>query len=448
MATAPLSWVIGHLYLMKGYFRLCGHRPSDTDPGVHSHPVTSAEWENAMEGSSFAPVALTPCANYSPSTVETALAALFSATGCLDWVIPGMTVGIKANLVSAMKPSEAATTHPALLCALTRALKAKGASTVIVGDSPGGLYTAAFVNHVYDAAGMREVEAAGTVLNQDFGTVETTYPEATVLRSFTYTSWLDSCDAIINFSKLKSHGMMGMSAAAKNMFGVIPGTMKPEYHFRFPRMEDFAHMLVDIDGYFSDKVRLCLVDAVEGMEGNGPTKGTPRHLGFLMASTSPHAVDLVAAHLIGLSPEAVPTLGAAQQRGWIPAGISALDIRLVGDLPRGLDGLAIADFEHVAVRRGHLFTSHGKWVGKVLKVLLDSRPQLKASACVGCGKCASICPAKAIIMQADPKATHGKLATIDRSSCIRCFCCQEFCPVGAMRVHRTPIARLLVRKKK
>ena len=94
-----------------------------------------------------------------------------------------------------------------------------------------------------------------------------------MLKSFTYTAWLDACDAIIDFCKLKSHGMMGMSAAAKNLFGVIPGTMKPEYHYRFPNMSDFAHMLVDINDYFADKVKLCLVDAVEGMEGNGPTKG-------------------------------------------------------------------------------------------------------------------------------------------------------------------------------
>lgn len=32
---------------------------------------------------------------------------------------------------------------------------------------------------------------------------------------------------------------------------------------------------------------------------------------------------------------------------------------------------------------------------------------------------------------------------IDRKKCIKCFCCQEFCPVGAMKVHRSPIARLL-----
>jgi len=38
-----------------------------------------------------------------------------------------------------------------------------------------------------------------------------------------------------------------------------------------------------------------------------------------------------------------------------------------------------------------------------------------------------------------------KLPVIDRGKCIRCFCCQEFCPKGAMRVHRTLVAKLLNR---
>ena len=90
------------------------------------------------------------------------------------------------------------------------------------------------------------------------------------------------------------------------------------------------------------------------------------------------------------------------------------------------------------MRHSLLFDSHGKWIGKILGSLLASRPMLKASECVGCGKCASICPARAIDMV-------EKKAVIHRSECIRCFCCQEFCPVGAMKVHRTAIARLLVR---
>ena len=183
------------------------------------------------------PVALTPCADYDAGTVRTALTAVLAPLGGLDWVRPGMVVGIKANLVSAMKPEECATTHPSLLCALTEMLRERGAE-VIIGDSPGGVYTAAFVSHVYSAAGMASCEAVGAQLNRDFGVREASFPEARVLKSFSYTAWLDSCDAIIDFCKLKSHGMMGMSAAAKNLFGVIPGTMKPEYHFRFPNHKE------------------------------------------------------------------------------------------------------------------------------------------------------------------------------------------------------------------
>ena len=387
---------------------------------------------------SDSPVVMTPCESYDDAAVKAALEAVLAPIGGLDWVTSGMTVGIKANLVSAMKPEECATTHPSFLCALTVMLRERGAR-VIIGDSPGGVYTAAFVSHVYSAAGLSACEEVGAELNRDLGTVETLFPEARVLKSFTYTSWLDDCDAIIDFCKLKSHGMMGMSAAAKNLFGVIPGTMKPEYHFRFPNMADFAHMLVDINDYFAEKVKLCLVDAVEGMEGNGPTKGSPRHIGLLLASVSPHVVDAVCCQLIGLTEDAVPTLPAARERGLLPREVNLLTVGTDGG--KGAADFAVKDFQHVAVRHGHLFASHGKLVSRVLGKLLTSRPKLTEGECVGCRKCAEICPAKAIVMV-------NRKAVIDRDKCIRCFCCQEFCPTGAMKVHRTWIARLLVKSKK
>ena len=385
------------------------------------------------------PVIMTPCETYDDTAVKTALAAVLAPIGELDWVTPGMVVGIKANLVSAMKPEECATTHPSLLCALTAMLRERGAR-VIIGDSPGGVYTSAFVGQVYRASGMAACEAVGAELNHDLGVADTSFPEARVLKSFSYTSWLDGCDAIINVCKLKSHGMMGMSASAKNLFGVIPGTMKPEYHYRFPNMSDFAHMLVDINDYFADKVKLCLVDAVEGMEGNGPTKGTPRHIGLLLASASPHAVDSVCCRLIGLTEDAVPTLLAARERGLLPDEVNLTTVGAT-DGRTAVEAYTVKDFEHVAVRHGHLFASKGKFVSKMLGKLLSSRPKLKASECVGCAKCANICPAKAIVME-------NKKAVINRDQCIRCFCCQEFCPTGAMKVHRTWVARMLVRSKK
>ena len=268
----------------------------------------------------MADVVLVPCADYEPARCRAALEALLARCGGLDWLRPGMRVGVKANLVAAMGPEAAATTHPALVKALVDIIKEHGAVPV-VGDSPGGLYNAAFLNRIYAASGMNGV---GAELNRDFSTREVELPEAKVCKRAALTGWLLDCDAVVNFAKLKSHGMMGLSAAAKNLFGTVPGTMKPEYHFRFPDPMDFADMLVDLDEFW--KPRLNLVDAVVAMEGNGPTAGSPKPVGCLLAGENPHRIDLLCARLIGLDPGTVPTLRAARARGLCPEDFEALDI--------------------------------------------------------------------------------------------------------------------------
>ena len=377
-------------------------------------------------------VSVIKCDSYDAAEVKEALAAAISAVGGLDWVKEGMKIAIKANLVSFMSPDKAATTHPVLLCELVKMLIEKGAE-VVIGDSPGGLYNAMFVGKVYKATGMHEAEAFGATLNKNFEQTEVKFPEGVVLKQFVYTSYLKEADAIINFSKLKTHGMMGMSAAAKNMFGAIPGTLKPEYHFRFPNHDDFARMLVDIDEFF--KVKLCICDAVIGMEGNGPTMGTPRKIGAILASECPHKMDLVCAKIIGLTKDSIPTLEAAFERGLIPA--TAEELNVCGDV----DSFVINDYQNIPVHTSIEFKKgSSKFFGKMASFItgsaLRSKPALKNKECVGCGVCRDICPAKAI------KIEKGK-AVIDRKLCIRCFCCQEFCPKGAMKVKRTLIAKIL-----
>ena len=377
-------------------------------------------------------VSVVSCESYDRAMCRKALEELLAPLGSLDFARPGMTVGIKANLVSFMKPEAAATTHPALLCALTELLTERGAR-VVIGDSPGGLYTAAYVKNVYRATGMYEAEKAGAKLNEDFSQAEAEYPEARAAKTFTYTAWLDGCDAIIDFCKLKSHGMMGMSAAAKNMFGVIPGIMKPEYHYKYPDHRLFSQMLVDLDTYFAPA--LSIVDGVVGMEGNGPTAGTPKAMGVLLASDSPHEADLACARIIGLTREDVPTLQEAYERGLIPADVSELEI--AGDL----DAFLVPDFERIVTKNDLLFRKKlpgkaGELLAAFLHKCLCSEPSPVKAECVGCGKCAEICPAKAITMR-------NRLPDIDRKKCIHCFCCQEFCPKGAMKVVRPWIARVL-----
>ena len=379
-------------------------------------------------------VALCACKSYEDAAVFSALREAVSAAGGLDWVTPGMRVALKLNLVAAMKPDEAATVHPAVVCALVRMLHERGAH-VVLGDSPGGLYNAAHLQRVYDATGLRAAEALGAELNGDFSVQEVRFPEAKQARAFTCTAYLCKVDAIIDVCKLKTHGMMGMTNAAKNFFGVIPGTMKPEYHYKYPKTEDFADMLVDLCEYF--KPRMCICDAVVGMEGNGPTQGAPRPIGCLLAARSPHALDLAACTLIGLRPEEVPTLSAAMRRGLIPP--SADGLQLFGDPA----AFAVPDFKTVPSQSSVFFRKGGdgpigKLIDTVLFRVLTPYPKLSPKDCVGCKKCANICPAKAITMKA------GK-PQIDRKACIHCFCCQEFCPKGAMKVGRNALMRLLER---
>ena len=378
-------------------------------------------------------VSAVPCSAYTPDACRRALVQVLEPLGGLSWVQPGMRVAIKANLVAGMAPERAATTHPALLLALTQLLLERGAH-VVIGDSPGGLYSAAFVERIYKAAGLYPVEAAGAELNRNFTQAQAVYPQARVARTFQYTQYLTEADAIIDFCKLKSHGMMGMSAAAKNLFGAIPGTLKPEYHFRFPDPRDFARMIVDLDEYFHPVVSIA--DAVVAMEGNGPTQGTPRSVGALLASPSPHKLDLACAWLIGLERNQVPTLEAALERGLIPPHVS--ELRIAGEL----EAFRVPDFQKLETPSSLLFrgrgeSTWGKLQGAVIQRLLSARPEASAQ-CIGCGKCAGLCPAKAITM-------INSRPRIRRSQCIHCFCCQEFCPVGAMQVRRTAIARILNR---
>ena len=372
-------------------------------------------------------VSITACGDYSPEHLDAALAAVLEPLGGLDWVQSGMTIAVKTNLVSRMIPESAAVTHPEAVAALTRMLVSRGAR-VIVGDSPGGPYTAAWVHSVYHGAGIDAVERAGGELNEDFETEEVRFPEGKTAKSFSYTSWLKKADAIIDFAKLKTHGMAGMTCAVKNFFGSIPGTRKPEMHYLYPNTPDFCSMLVDLALY--NAPRLTIVDAVDCMEGNGPTQGEPRHMGAILAADTPFNADLVCAHLIGMETADAPTVAESIDRGLCPADWR--DLAISGDP----DEFALPDFKRLPVGGKIDFRTKIPIVSAFMRRGFGTGPKVDKAKCVGCGKCAEVCPAKAA------HVVNGK-AQIDAKKCIRCFCCQEFCPKGAVCVHRPLLARLL-----
>ncbi len=376
-------------------------------------------------------VSAIPCGEYDFEKCTAALVAGFAPFGGFDWVKPGMKVALKVNLVASAHPDKAVSVHPVLLSALATLLADQGAH-VILGDSPGGLYNKAFVSKIYRGCHMDQV--ANCTLNEDFSQSTAHYPEGLVCREFPYTAYLEQADVILNVCKLKTHGMMGMSAGVKNFFGTIPGTIKPEYHFQYKTQQDFANMLIDVFQYSAPMFTIC--DGIVAMEGNGPTSGTPRPVGTVLVSPNAHHLDLAASAIMGLTKEDVPTLEAGFQRGYLPATVEELEIN--GQLPH------VADYQIIKSHSSLLFVGRKNTVGnrllsKVMERVLSAHPKLAKSQCIGCEKCKNVCPAKAITM------VDGK-PKIDLDICIRCFCCQEFCPVGALTVGRTKLANFLTKR--
>ena len=372
------------------------------------------------------------CEKYDEKLITEAYQEILVDNGLLDFVTSGMKIGIKVNLVGNFGPDKAATTHPLLVKKLCELLIERGA-IVTIGDSPGGLFTESILKSIYKGTGFLICEEVGAKLNYDVSTSQLKV-EKQVVKTLDVSNWLLEQDALINFAKLKSHGMMALSASVKNMFGIVPGVLKPEYHYRYPNHDDFANMLIDINEVFDCK--LNLIDGIIGMEGNGPTQGEPRYIGAILASRKPYPLDVVACKIIDLDIDNVYTVSESIKRG-----LTANYDEIILNKP--IDDIIIKDYKNILPGKSMEFSEKfkgpfGKIINPIIAKVLTVKPKVKKNECIGCKKCANICPVNAIEM-------IKKKPVINRDKCIRCFCCQEFCPVGAMKAHKNIIVKILTK---
>lgn len=377
-------------------------------------------------------VALVRCPSYERAVVRAALRqALAGLGGMAAFVRPGQRVLVKANLLTRRTPEAAVTTHPALVRAVVEEVQQAGGRPVLY-DSPGGPFTERSLRAVYEASGLAEVAAAtGAELNFDLGAVERPHLPGALFQGVTLSRAVAEAEVIINLPKLKTHGLTRYTGAVKNLFGCIPGLTKAEYHLRLPELTHFSRFLVEL----AQLVRpaLTVMDAVVGMEGEGPSAGRPRHLGFILASPSLFALDQVAVALIGLSADAVPTTRLAREAGLVPP----LDeIAVLGE---DLAAVAVHDFA-VPPPGGTSFRLLGRQVSlgslKLAARWLQPRPVFDPERCRRCGVCLKNCPAQALTL-------GPRRPAVELERCIRCFCCQELCPEQAVAIHRPVLARWL-----
>lgn len=352
--------------------------------------------------------------------------------GMEKYVHKGDKVVIKPNLVSKKRPGSSVTTNPDFLHAVICAVEQAG-GIVTIAESPGGPYNAAVLKNIYSSCGVMDaIKNTNAVLNYDTGFREVEHPEGHTIKKMPIINPILDADVIISLPKLKTHAMTSYTGAVKNLFGTIPGTYKAEMHFRLDDRKAFCSMLIDL----CEKVKptLSIMDAVVGMEGDGPTSGKDRYIGLVLASENPYALDLAASSIIGYSPEEVDTVIMAAKRGHCPETSAALDIR-----GESIESAAIPDFikpqSHFNLLK---LINLPPALNAMLVNKLASKPEIKYDKCVCCGECARCCPPQAISMET-------KLPVIDKTKCIRCFCCQELCPKSAVVIKRPLLNKFMIK---
>lgn len=378
-------------------------------------------------------VSLIKCSVYDHDMVKQSLEKSFENLGGISkFINKGDKVLLKLNLLMKKKPEDATTTHPVFAKALAEILIEYGAE-VIIGDSPGGPFNRAALRGVYKACGMEEIaKEVGAILNYNTNCIDIKNEYGLILRKITAIEVLKEVDKVISVSKLKTHGMMMFTGAVKNMFGVVAGLEKAEYHVRMPNNEDFSNALVDI--CLAAKPILSFMDGIVGMEGAGPSGGDPREIGAVIASSSPYHLDVVATNIIGLEATKVPTVKRCVERELCKGNFD--DIELKGE---AIENFIINDFVVPEIRSLDLLEGKmPKFLREILNGLLQPKPVFIHNKCVGCSDCAKNCPPKVIEMV-------DKKPVADLDGCIRCFCCQELCPVQAIEIQRPLLMKLLAK---
>jgi len=375
-----------------------------------------------------ATVAVAKCPDYSgEDTVYLCLKRLLDCLGGMArFVKQGEKVLVKPNLLAGEEPQKAVTTHPTVVAAMVRLVKEAGGIPAI-GDSP----CIARLESVAVPTGMADVAARYKAGLVDLATAtDITLTDGVILKRITVAREALEADAIISVSKLKTHNYTIFTGAVKNMFGVVPGLVKADYHLRMPRIEDFSKMLLDV--YAAVPVRLHVMDGIWAMEGDkGPRSGNPRRVGVLIAGSDGIAVDAVATSIVGIEPDSVPTTRIGHAGG---RGVGRIEeIQVVGD---PLEEVRVSDFRGVR-RPGGIAEKLPPFLLNWLRKHVANKPAINPKACELCMTCYKACP---------PKAIHHRRGSrrlrIDYDECIRCYCCLESCPHDAVDIRKGLLARL------
>jgi uncharacterized protein (DUF362 family) len=373
-------------------------------------------------------VAVKECSSYDYNEIKQAVYSSINMVGGIKnlHVSGGDEVLLKVNLLSARKPEDAVTTHPAVAKALVEYFQDAGAD-VILGDSSaaGPVET----RKALRVAGIQKVAEETKSKASNFeaeGYAKIPVPAGGTRLSEVYVAKpVINAQLVVSVPKLKNHNLTKFTGALKNLFGTVPTATRMKLH-ALGNIRNFSQGIADIVSVV--KPGLAVMDGVVGMDGNGPSFGTIRKAGIIATSRDCVALDAVCSSLVGYRENEILTTVEASSRG---LGHGALrDIQVKGKELRELN-LSWKKVKAMPLDKvpSRLF--------RMMIGLVYTRPRLIKSNCTKCATCASHCPAHAIRLDPYP--------ILDYNKCLRCFTCNEICPNGAYELRKSFVARVLGR---
>jgi L-ascorbate metabolism protein UlaG (beta-lactamase superfamily)/uncharacterized protein (DUF362 family) len=193
-------------------------------------------------------------------------------------------------------------TSPEVVAGLIRFFKGRRAGRIVVGDS-----SIVGVNSIEAliAAGIMEIcreEGVDCVDLNSFAPMEKKISYGVMVDHIIFSELPYRSDIVVSVPVMKTHMYTGATLSIKNMKGTMYKREKTKLHrLQKPLPEGASARALDYG--LLDLTKVCYPDyaVIDGsvcMEGFGPSGGTPKEMGLVIASGEPVAADLVALRLM------------------------------------------------------------------------------------------------------------------------------------------------------
>ena len=237
----------------------------------------------------------------------------------------GDRVLIKPNLLEPQAPDSGEITNPRLVEAVARYCLEAGAGRVIIGEGPSYYQSESRLRPCFTQTGISEVaDRLGiewALFDEHKFRTFKNFSAATP-GEFRVTELVFECDKLINLPVMKTHYQTTVTLAVKNLKGCLKREDKPRFH----QQQDLSRAIVELNKIV--RPTLNIIDATAKTLGSVGYSMVKQPLGarLLLASTDVIAVDAVGGALMGIDPEAVPTVTLGAAAGLGEKDLSRIDI--------------------------------------------------------------------------------------------------------------------------